>query len=253
MIKYTRILFLVLLRILWSYFTFVLPHLWFKHRIPLAVRYAKLQRLVKAIAKTLRIEFLIDHPEVMHEQGPYYFVSDHNSMLDPFLFVLLIDHPTRFIAKKQVAKLMIIGDCTKSIDAIFIDRNNLRQEIKVLQTLKQSLIKKDVNWVIYPEGTRNRQPETAPLNEFKPGSFKLAMDTQSTIVLVPMYGTHRPLNPNIDWKKYPIQIDFMHKITPAMYEGKTTIEVAEMAQRMMQQRIDDMKIKDLALQASRRK
>jgi 1-acyl-sn-glycerol-3-phosphate acyltransferase len=99
--------------------------------------------------------------------------------------------------------------------------------------------------VIYPEGTRNRHPETTPMQEFKPGSFKMAMDAKATIVLVPMYGSHRPLKFNLDWKRYPVQIDFLTKITPAMYEGKSTPEVAQMAYDMIQKRLDEMKVFDL--------
>lgn len=239
--KYLRILWFVGLPILWSYVTFILPHLWFRKKIPLSVRYAKLQRLVQLILKALRLDLIITHPEFRSEQGPYYFVSDHTSMLDPFLFVYLMQYPTRFIAKKQLQHQFILGQSTDSIDAVFIDRDDVRQAAKALQVVKASLMQKDTHWVIYPEGTRNRHPETTPMQEFKAGSFKMAMDAKATIVLVPMYGTHRPLKFSLDWKRYPVQIDFLTKITPEMYEGKSTQEVASMAYHLMQQRLDEMK------------
>jgi 1-acyl-sn-glycerol-3-phosphate acyltransferase len=156
-----------------------------------------------------------------------------------------MQHPTRFIAKKQLQHQFILGQSTDSIDAVFIDRDDLRQASKALQVVKASLFKQETHWVIYPEGTRNRHPETTPMQEFKPGSFKMAMDAKATIVLVPMYGSHRPLKFNLDWKRYPVQIDFLTKITPAMYEGKSTPEVAQMAYDMMQKRLDEMKVFDL--------
>jgi 1-acyl-sn-glycerol-3-phosphate acyltransferase len=243
--KYIRILWFVGLPMLWSYVTFILPHLWFRNKIPLSVRYTKLQGIVKVILKALRIDLIITHESYRSEVGPYYFVSDHTSMLDPFLFVYLMQHPTRFIAKKQLQHQFILGQSTDSIDAVFIDRDDLRQASKALQVVKASLFKQETHWVIYPEGTRNRHPETTPMQEFKPGSFKMAMDAKATIVLVPMYGSHRPLKFNLDWKRYPVQIDFLTKITPAMYEGKSTPEVAQMAYDMMQKRLDEMKVFDL--------
>jgi len=239
--KYIRILWFVGLPMLWSYVTFILPNLWFRKSIPLAQRYRQLQGLVNVILKAIRIDLIIKHESYRSDEGPYYFVSDHTSMLDPFLFVYLMKHPTRFIAKKQLQHQFILGQATDSIDAVFIDRKNIRQAAKALQTVKASLLKQDTHWVIYPEGTRNRSPETTPMLEFKPGSFKMAMDAKATIVLVPMYGTHRPLKFSLDWKRYPVQVDFLTKITPAMYEGKSTQEVAQIAYDLMQSRLNEMK------------
>jgi 1-acyl-sn-glycerol-3-phosphate acyltransferase len=242
--KYIRILWFVGLPMLWSYVTFILPNLWFRKSIPLAQRYRQLQGIVNVILKAIRIDLIIKHESYRSDEGPYYFVSDHTSMLDPFLFVYLMKHPTRFIAKKQLQHQFIFGQSTDSIDAVFIDRKNVRQAAKALQVVKASLNKQETHWVIYPEGTRNRQPETSPMLEFKPGSFKMAMDAKATIVLAPMYGTHRPLKFSLDWKRYPVQIDFLTKITPAMYEGKSTQEVALMAYNLMQTRLNEMKIFD---------
>lgn len=242
--KYIRILWFVGIPILWSYITFILPNLWFKKRIPLSKRYRQLQQLVEFILKALRIDLIISHASFREDAGPYYFISDHTSMLDPFLFVYLMKHPTRFIAKKQLQHQFIFGQSTDSIDAVFIDREDVRQAAKALQVVKSSLIQRDTHWVIYPEGTRNREPETTPMLEFKAGSFKIAMDAKATIVLVPMYGTHRPLKLKLDWKRYPVQIDFLTKITPSMYEGKTTQEVAQMAYDLMQTRLNEMKLVD---------
>jgi 1-acyl-sn-glycerol-3-phosphate acyltransferase len=68
----------------------------------------------------------------------------------------------------------------------------------------------------------------------KPGSFKHAMETQTTILPMITFGFHRPINPKIKWKRYPVQVDFLPPITPAMYAGKTTQELADMIQNMME-------------------
>jgi hypothetical protein len=54
------------------------------------------------------------------------------------------------------------------------------------------------------------------------------------------YGFFRPLDPKLNWKKYPVQIDFLPKITYEQYQGKTTIAIAEEIQKMMQLRSDKM-------------
>ena len=54
------------------------------------------------------------------------------------------------------------------------------------------------------------------------------------------YGFFRPLDPKIDWKKYPVKVDFLPKITYEQYKGKSTIDFAEDIQKMMQLRSDKM-------------
>jgi 1-acyl-sn-glycerol-3-phosphate acyltransferase len=105
--------------------------------------------------------------------------------------------------------------------------------------MKESLIRKETHWLVFPEGTRNRRYSN-PLMPFKAGTFKQAMEAKATILPMVTYGFFRPLDPKIDWKKYPVQVDFLPKITYEHYKGKTTIILAEEIQQMMQERSDKM-------------
>jgi hypothetical protein len=62
------------------------------------------------------------------------------------------------------------------------------------------------------------------------------METQTTILPMVAFGFHRPINTKIHMKRYPVQVDFLPPITPAMYQGKTTQDVADMIQAQMQLR-----------------
>ena len=75
---------------------------------------------------------------------------------------------------------------------------------------------------------------------FKPGTFKQAMEAKATILPMVTYGFFRPLDPKLDWKKYPVQVDFLPPITYEQYQGKNTIVMAEELQTMMQERSDKM-------------
>jgi hypothetical protein len=66
------------------------------------------------------------------------------------------------------------------------------------------------------------------------------MEAKATILPMVTYGFFRPLDPKIDWKKYPVQVDFLPKITYEQYKGKSTIDFAEEIQKMMQLRSDKM-------------
>lgn len=229
--KYIRLI----LPLLYAYFLIILPNILFKRFRSLDYRYAQIRKAVRFVFPVLKIDVHIDHPEYTNTKEPYLIVSNHHGMLDPFLMIYLMKHPIRFISKKEVRKFPIFGDATASIDAEFIDRKNVRSQVRSFQVMKQSMERRDVRWVIYPEGTRNRALSN-PMMPFKPGSFKHAMETNTTILPMVAYGFHRPIHPKIHLKRYPVQVDFLPPITPDMYRGKTTQEVADMVQQRIQDR-----------------
>jgi 1-acyl-sn-glycerol-3-phosphate acyltransferase len=232
-------LFKLLLPLLLAYFFIVLPNILFKPWTSSIYRYRRIRNAVRFLFPLLNIDLHVDHIDVSKTTEPYLIVSNHHGMLDPFLMIYLMENPLRFISKKEVRKFPIFGDATASIDALFIDRNNLRSQVRAFMQMKASMARKETRWVIYPEGTRNRQ-YSQPVLPFKAGSFKHAMETNTSILPMVAYGFHRPLHKRIHWKRYPVQIDFLPPITPAMYAGKSTQEVAEMIQTQIQKRSDEM-------------
>lgn len=233
-------------RLIIAYVFFIFPAIAFKRWTSPAYRYRMVRRAVNLVLPLLHIDLYIDHPEYLNTKEPYLIVSNHHGMLDPYLMIHLMRQPLSFVSKKEVRSFPIFGDATSAIDSIFIDRKDIRSQVRALIKMKASLVKKETRWVIYPEGTRNKQL-SQPLLPFKAGSFKHAMDTQTTILPMVAFGFHRPINTKIHMKRYPVQIDFLPPITPAMYVGKTTQEVADMIQEQMQLRSLAMIEKDIEL------
>ena len=61
----------------------------------------------------------------------------------------------------------------KKINCIFIDRNDLRQGLLVINKSVEN-IKNNISMMIFPEGTRNKNINFKDMLEFKEGSFKIA-------------------------------------------------------------------------------
>jgi 1-acyl-sn-glycerol-3-phosphate acyltransferase len=246
MLKYLRIGFRLIVEFFVGYLWVILPNVWFRKRIDLATRYRQLRQIIRRLYPTLHAQLYITHGEVTKEKGPFFIVCNHHSTLDPFLLIYLFDHPVRFISKKEVRKMFLFGDATASIDGVFINRKSVRSQIKKLNEMKESLLRQETHWLAFPEGTRNRQYSN-PLLPFKPGTFKQAMEAKATILPMVTYGFFRPLDPKLNWKKYPVQVDFLPRITYEQYQGKTTIAVADEIQKLMQLRSDKMIALDKSL------
>jgi 1-acyl-sn-glycerol-3-phosphate acyltransferase len=239
MFKYLRIGFRLFIELFIGYSWVILPNLWFRKHIDLKTRYRQLRKIVRRLYPTLHAQLYLSHGEVTKEKGPFFIVCNHHSTIDPFLLIYLFEYPVRFISKKEVRKMFLFGDATASIDGMFINRKSVRSQINKLNEMKESLIRKDTHWLVFPEGTRNRQYSN-PLLPFKAGSFKQAMEAKATILPMVTYGFFRPLDFKLSWKKYPVQVDFLPKITHEDYQGKTTIALAEEIREMMQIRSDKM-------------
>lgn len=99
------------------------------------------------------------------------FVSNHNSWMDiPFMGHTIGWLNYKFVAKKELEKVPILGKAIKVSKNVLIDRTNRRSQ---LLTLKQGMkwLDEGTNLCTFPEGTRSR---SGRLMVFKNGAFKMA-------------------------------------------------------------------------------
>lgn len=245
--KYGRLIPLLFIPLLFSYVFIVFPNMVLRKILPLSYRYRSLRWVVKLIYRGLRIHRLVEHEERAIQSVDQFIVCNHHSFIDPFLIIDLFPNPIRFLAKIETRSLPIFGDATSSIDAMFIKRESVKSQILLLRKMKVELEKRTTNWLVFPEGTRNREFYSQPLLPFKPGAFKQAMEAKVNILPMVTYGFQRILDKNIHWKKYPVQIAFLEPITPSMYEGLSTREVADLVREKMQAKSDTLVLEDQRL------
>lgn len=121
--------------------------------------------------------------------GPVLYVANHQGLFDILAFLGHLDKPVGFIAKKEINKLPIIRTWMGLLNCVFIDREDRRQSMKAINQGIENL-KNGHSLVIFPEGTRSRGNK---LNEFKPGSLRLATKANVPIVPVTINGTYKML------------------------------------------------------------
>lgn len=243
MLKYLRIGFALFIEFFTGFLWVIIPNIFLKRHRSLKSRYRGLRTIIFRLSKVLRMEVIINGFDFNHHPGPYFIVATHQSMLDPFLMIYLFSQPIRFIAKKEARRLPMFGEATASIDTIYIDRKDVRSQVRSLKLMRESLIRQENNWLAFPEGTRNKNQQ-GQLLEFKAGTFKQAMEAKATILPLVTFGCSRPLNPHLKWRKYPIQVTALNPIPYSDYAGLSTIEFAKQIQSAMQVQSDKMLICD---------
>ena len=99
---------------------------------------------------------------------PFLLVSNHLSYVDIIVLASQVD--CTFVAKKDVSRWPVMGLLAKSIDTIFIDREN-RRDIRRVSARVERELTEGRGVVLFAEGTSSQGARVLP---FKPGLLELA-------------------------------------------------------------------------------
>lgn len=151
------------------------------------------------MARTIWAPFVLRtmlSPVTVRGEGPLdlsrtvLFVSNHEAALDiPVLFHSL-DTPLRFLAKRELFELPVIGWYLRATGMVPIDRANRDRALRSLDAAR-ALVDRGGSIVAFPEGTRNHG---GPIKPFKRGPFVFAIQNGLPIVPVAIKGTGRVLH-----------------------------------------------------------
>jgi len=120
---------------------------------------------------------------------PYVFVSNHQGYFDvPVLFATLL-HPVRFVAKRSLGFVPILGWYLHLAGHVLIDRGHRERAVESLRRAAER-VARGTSILVFPEGTR-AEDERGEVRAFKKGAFMLAIAAQVPIVPVAVDGSHR--------------------------------------------------------------
>lgn len=159
----------------------------------------------------------------------YIFVSNHTSFLDIPGIRMLIPGQFRPLAKKELLKIPIFGWIARTA-TIIVDRSSSQSRKKSMDKLKQFLAE-GLSVLIFVEGTQNRTKEL--LQPFHDGAFRIAVDTQQSILPIVVVGAGRLMPPGtINLRPGRIKIYVGEEIITA---GLTPGDVASLKQQTFDQ------------------
>ncbi len=122
------------------------------------------------------------------EQGQsYIIVSNHRSFTDILIGSVAVPLQFRWLAKKSLFRIPVIGYGMKKAGYISIEREKSVSAMRSLERVRERLSAGKSVW-IFPEGTRT--PKDV-LGRFKRGAFVLARDTEQPLLPVVIVGSDR--------------------------------------------------------------
>lgn len=249
--KYIRAILLVGWRIAFAYFCWMLRYARHPEKYDIEKRFAKIHKLSIKVLKALNVVYDVKGIDEFYKNKNTnentLIICNHLSDIDPVIMMALAKRPLTFVAKEETKKFPFVGKVIKSISGIFLSRGDLRQEVKQILHVQDMLKNyKNLDIVIFPEGTRNRKPLTDPL-EFKHGSFRPAVKSNLDIAVFSIYGSQRVLNYKCKNKYNPIEIRLLKIFKKEDYKDKTTSEIALLAHDMVTKSVNELRVEDRVL------
>ncbi len=152
------------------------------------------RRVLSAAGVTYEVEGLENIPE----DEAVLYVGNHRSFFDIVIGYSLVKGPTGFISKDDLEKVPLLPRWMKLLHCQFIDRDNLKQNLKIIINAIK-LVKTGTSIWIYPEGTRSKGEDERDMLSFKEGSFKIAEKSGCKVIPVAMLHTRDILEAHFPW------------------------------------------------------
>lgn len=142
------------------------------------------ERVISRIGCRVEIEGRENIPAT----GPVVIMTNHQSMYDILILLCKIREATGFVTKRELFRLPGFSFWMRQIHCVSLDRSDPRSALALYDQLGRWMEERGAGFVIFPEGTRTRDPDGA-MGPFREGSLRLATARGLPILPISIDGT----------------------------------------------------------------
>lgn len=139
----------------------------------------------RCFCRLLLIRTEIRGRENIDRNTSYVFVANHQGAFDIFLIYGYLKHNFKWMMKKQLQSIPLVGRACVSAGHIMVDKSSPAKLKHTMQQAEQTL-RGGMSLVVFPEGTRCRDGRLHP---FKRGAFMLAEEFSLPVVPLTIDGS----------------------------------------------------------------
>lgn len=174
------------------------------------------------------VKITVKGRENIPEDKAVLYVGNHRSYFDILVGYVTVPGLVGFVAKKEMLRYPFLSTWMKYVNCLFLDRKNLKEGLKTILTGIEQ-VKSGISVWIFPEGTRNENPDPMEMLPFKEGSLKIAEKGGCPVIPVALTGTSevfeqhipfmRPSHVTIEFGEpfIPKELDPEHRKFPGAY------------------------------------
>ncbi|MGZ3605626.1 MAG: lysophospholipid acyltransferase family protein [Thermodesulfobacteriota bacterium] len=145
--------------------------------------YARLWGKTALLANHVKVK--IEGTEHLNGEGPYIFMSNHQSYYDVFALLGHLPYQFKWLVKKELFSIPVLGWTMAAVGYISVDRGGTRDTVEAMNEAAQK-IRDGMSVTIFPEGSRSPDGSIQP---FKKGGFTLAIKSKVPIVPIAIDGS----------------------------------------------------------------
>ena len=123
----------------------------------------------------------------LRKGSPCIFMSNHQGSYDIFSLLGYIPFQFKWLAKKELFSIPVLGWGMSAVGYISLDRAGTRETVEAMNRAAQK-IQQGMSVVIFPEGSRSPDGCIQP---FKKGGFTLAIKSKVPIVPIAIAGSRQ--------------------------------------------------------------
>ncbi|HEX2495167.1 MAG TPA: AMP-binding protein [Steroidobacter sp.] len=155
------------------------------------------------------VSFRVEGLEHVRPTIARLLVANHASYLDGVVLLAALRDPCRFVAKRELKRIPVVGLLLRRLNSVFVERFDARVSAQDAQHLAE-IAQAGASCILFPEGTFTRAPGLMP---FHLGAFAAAVHAGLTLAPIAIRGTRALLQ---DEQRLPRRAPIVVEIGPTL-------------------------------------
>ncbi|MBX7197017.1 MAG: 1-acyl-sn-glycerol-3-phosphate acyltransferase [Sandaracinaceae bacterium] len=143
------------------------------------------RRWARRLERMWRLELSVEGLEHYREGTPTVLVANHQSYIDVVALFLVLPEMPVFLAKRELSRVPLFSRVMRTRGDVFIDRQRHDAAATTIDRTAR-ILKPGSPLLVFPEGTRTREPRIGP---FKKGAFHLAKQAHAALQPIGIHGS----------------------------------------------------------------
>lgn len=198
-------------------------------------RYQIARRAIYYMMRTGNIRVVSKGSEHLPKEGGYVLYPNHQGKFDALSIMITHEKPCSVVVDEEVSYGILIKEFVDLVRGKRMRLSDVRQAFGIIKETAAE-VKAGSRYIIFSEGGYVNNGNA--LQEFKPGSFKMAMIAKAPIVPVALIDSYKVFGENsLAW--VTVKVKYLKPLRYEDYKGMNSREICALVKSQIQQAIDE--------------